>query len=139
MRVLLAGTPVRSPAGVSHPGPHLGEVTVAPGKGAGEVLELPDLCYPLYVALLLKGQPSRIVTTILEMPETLHEHLDTTLFTGVTNYAAHGLTSLFIRRWDQGGQSKETEPLALSPGPNGALSPASPPGFVTALTTARSR
>src|SRR5919112_5167812 len=25
------------------------------------------------------------------------------------------------------------------PGPNGALSPASPPGFVTALTTARSR
>src|SRR5918911_4485979 len=29
--------------------------------------------------------------------------------------------------------------LALYPGPNGALSPASPPGFVTALTTARSR
>src|ERR687890_337715 len=28
---------------------------------------------------------------------------------------------------------------ALYPGPNGALSPASPPGFVTALTTARSR
>src|ERR687897_981755 len=37
------------------------------------------------------------------------------------------------------GQRKETERLALSPGPNGALSPASPPGFVTALTTARSR
>src|SRR5215211_829791 len=29
--------------------------------------------------------------------------------------------------------------LALYPGPNSALSPASPPGFVTALTTARSR
>src|ERR671910_533639 len=28
---------------------------------------------------------------------------------------------------------------ALYAGPNGALSPASPPGFVTALTTARSR
>src|SRR5215213_5622481 len=29
--------------------------------------------------------------------------------------------------------------LALYPGPDGALSPASPPRFVTALTTARSR
>lgn len=29
--------------------------------------------------------------------------------------------------------------MELCPGPNGALSPASPPGFVTALTTARSR
>src|SRR5918998_5480009 len=28
---------------------------------------------------------------------------------------------------------------ALYPGPNGALPPGSPPGFVTALTTARSR
>jgi hypothetical protein len=52
----------------------------------------------------LKGQPRRIVTTILEVPEALHEYLDTTLSTGVTHYAAHGLTSLFIRRWDQGGQ-----------------------------------
>src|SRR5829696_8684211 len=34
---------------------------------------------------------------------------------------------------------KDTEPLILCPGLNGALSPASPPGFVTALTTARSR
>src|SRR5215210_1554747 len=33
----------------------------------------------------------------------------------------------------------ETDLLILSPGSNGALSPASPPGFVTALTTARSR
>ncbi len=33
MRVLLAGTPVRRPAGVSHPGPHPGEVPVAPGEG----------------------------------------------------------------------------------------------------------
>lgn len=29
--------------------------------------------------------------------------------------------------------------MELCPGPNGALSPASPPGFVAALTTARSR
>src|SRR5215210_9299724 len=33
----------------------------------------------------------------------------------------------------------ETDLLNLSPGSNGALYPASPPGFVTALTTARSR
>jgi hypothetical protein len=37
------------------------------------------------------------------------------------------------------GQRKETGPQKPCPGPNGVLSPASPPGFVTALTTARSR
>ena len=102
MRVLLAGTPVRRPAGVSHPGPHPGEVTVAPGKGAGEVPESPDLSYPLYPAVLLKGQPSRIVTPILEVPETLHEHLDTPLPTSVTHYATHGLTSLFYPEMGSG-------------------------------------
>src|SRR5215210_8668409 len=38
-------------------------------------------------------------------------------------------------RAEKGYRARE----ALYPGPNGALSPASPPGFVTALTTARSR
>ncbi len=109
MRVLLAGTPVRRPAGVSHPGPHPGEVTVAPGKDTGEVPELPHLSYLLYPASPLKGQPRRIVTPILEVSETFHKYLDTPLPTGVTHYATHGLTSLFFRRWDQGGQGKETE------------------------------
>src|SRR5215212_10224404 len=90
MRVLLAGAPVRRPAGVPNPCPHQGEVPIAPGEGAGEVLELPNLSYLLYPAFPLKGQPRRIVTTILEVPETLHKDLDTPLFTGVTNYAAQG-------------------------------------------------
>ena len=60
--------------------------------------------YLLYPAFPLKGQPRRIVTPILQVPETFHEHLDTPLSTGVTHYAAHGLTSLFFRGWDQGGQ-----------------------------------
>ena len=104
MCVLLAGTPVRRPAGVSHTGPHQGEVTVAPGKGSGQVLESPYLSYLLYPAFPLKGQPRRIVTPILQVPETFHEYLDTPLSTGVAHYAAHGLTSLFFRGWDQGGQ-----------------------------------
>jgi hypothetical protein len=88
---------------VSDTGPHLGEVTVAPCKDAGEVLESPYLSYLLYPALPLKGQPRRIVTPIFEVPETFHEYLDAPLPTGVTHYAAHGLTSLYFRRWDQEG------------------------------------
>src|SRR5215203_7558395 len=37
------------------------------------------------------------------------------------------------------GREKRQGDRKPCPGPNGALSPASPPGFVTALTTARSR
>src|SRR5215218_2216587 len=37
------------------------------------------------------------------------------------------------------GKAESEDRAVLSPGSNGALSPASPPGFVTALTTARSR
>src|SRR5215204_2209117 len=108
MGVLLAGTPVRRPAGVSHPGPHQGEVPVAPGEGPAEVLEVPHLSYLLYPTFPLQGQPRRVVTPILQVPKTLQKYIDTPLFAGVTHYAAHGLTSPFLQRWDQGGQRKET-------------------------------
>src|SRR5215212_4939981 len=97
MGVLFAGTPVRRPAGVSHAGTNAGEIPIATGKGAGKIFELPDLSYLLDPALPLQGQPRRIVTTILQVSEALHKHLDTPLLTGVTHYAAHRLTSLSIR------------------------------------------
>ena len=37
---------------------------------------------------------------ILEVSETLQEHVNTTFPTGVTHDAAHGPTSLSIHRWD---------------------------------------
>jgi hypothetical protein len=100
MGVLLGGTPVCRPAGVSYPGPYRREIPVASGDGAGEVLQSPDLPDPLYPAFPLKGEPSRIVPAILEVHETLHEHLHATFPTGVTHDATHGPTSLLIHGWD---------------------------------------
>src|SRR5215210_5704687 len=139
MGVLLGGTPVGRPAGVANPGPYQSEIPVAPGHGAGEVLQSPNLSDLLYLALPLEGEPRRIIPTVLEVPETLHEHFHTTFSTGVTHDAAHGPTFPSIHGWDPVGQREETGRQRPCPGPNGALSPASPPGFVTVLTTARSR
>src|SRR5918994_6302735 len=102
MGVLLGGTAVGRPAGMPHPGPQRGEVPVALGEGAGEVFQPPDLSYLLDPAFPLQGQPRRIIPAILEVPETLHEHLDTTFPTSVTHDAAHGPTSLSTHRWNPG-------------------------------------
>src|SRR5215213_2244863 len=103
MGVLLGGTAVGRPASMPHPDPQRGEVPVALGEGAGEVFQPPDLSYLLDPAILEQGQPGRIVPTILEVPETLHEHLHTTFPAHVTHDAAHGPTSLSIHRWNPGG------------------------------------
>src|SRR5919202_43176 len=92
--VHLVGAPVRRPAGVPHPGPRPGEVAVAFGDGRGQPVQMPAFFDPLYPPGDRQPQPRRVVAPVLQVPQALHENLEAPLFANVTNYAAHGHTSL---------------------------------------------
>ena len=92
--VNLVRSSVRRPAGMTHPGPHPGEVAVVLHDGLGELVQVPGLFDHLYPARDLQRQSRRIVAPVLQVLQALHEDLDAALFANVTYYATHRHTSL---------------------------------------------
>src|SRR5215217_226191 len=92
--VNLVRSSVRRPAGMTHPGPHSGELAVVLYDGLGELVQVPGLFDHLYLARDLQRQSRRIVASVLQVLQAVHEYLDAAFFANVTYYATHRYTSL---------------------------------------------
>src|SRR5215207_3626619 len=144
MGVGLAGAPVGRPPSMTHTAARLGKIAVSLPDGDRQVIERAYL--PGYLDSRFgqgQGKPRRVVTPVLEASQTLHEYLHAPLSASVTDDSAHttpphsgakapGTTEDLGR-----ARRRQRESRALARARGGVLSPASPPGFVAALTTAR--
>ncbi len=87
--VRLGRAPVRSPTRVPDPGAHAEKVTVTLLDNPREVIEgayLPRRPQPVRPS---QGQPGRVISPVLEVPQPLHEHLYAPLPANVTHDPTH--------------------------------------------------
>jgi hypothetical protein len=127
---------MRRPARVTHTSPNFSEIPVALSDDSGEIIQRPNAFYRLNTAILrhVQGESRRVVSPVFEVPQALHENLDATLLTDVTDYSAHIFS--FSHTRPRLGPEQDKERYSMIRGWDEALSPVSPPGFVVILTTA---
>src|SRR5829696_3643 len=90
MGVGLAGAPVGRPPSMTHTAASLGKMAVSLPDGDRQVIErayLPDDLDSRFGEG--QGKPCRVITSVLEVSQTLHEYLHAPLSAGVTDDSAH--------------------------------------------------
>ena len=110
MRVLLGDATVRRPARVSDPGGDARRHRYRPRRGQGpdtarsrvgrqrnlERAEIADSAYALDLPILPPGDPSRVISTVLQAPEPLQQDILTALPADVADNPAHSCFSVRI-------------------------------------------